>query len=268
MRFTSALGASAFLFSLANAIPIESSTESTYYNTDADPSNDEDLIWSRAAGKLSGKKGDWQATTYESVMSPYTPGESVKIGANLRLQFTPKSTLKDTTQIRLIQYKLPITTPKWDIDSTNKLAWFGWGDDNKPRTITKIDDQMDVFKNEVGKPSTGEGKKRGAKSLTPAFLIDTVREPTNVPEAGKQKQISFTTYAYDMQNKAWLGGVSWGVVIETPAKPAGAKPVARIIGMKLASQEKPGANEKAASEFWMSPDVIKNKPGRVAPPAI
>jgi tetratricopeptide (TPR) repeat protein len=55
-----------------------------------------------------------------------------------------------------------------------------------------------------GKPLAQEGMKSSTTSVN-AYIIDTPREMCRGPA-----NALFTTYAYDLSNSKWLGGVSWG----------------------------------------------------------
>lgn len=184
-----------------------------------------------------GNEGGQDAGNDMLFVGPKKPlSADVIVGANIELRFIPDRYNKPTGSIRLIQFKRPIkpdrvpddapsfrdepgeenttTVDRWNprregatpfrLPHPNhrpyKIARVGFGPNIPRGTPSKL----------IGKALASNGSVVGlGGEVAVAHTIDTPREPTRLCEGEEEKAV-FTVYAYDDDNKLWLGGVSWG----------------------------------------------------------
>lgn len=183
------------------------------------------------------------------------------------------------------------TEEGWAVDACggDVFPYFGWGNDNKARYLdneyeakmkrharpikkgpgaykNKCNIDVDVWrlhdiparsKNGLlvrgtlaelkGEKLAQEGKKFSSGS-EPAFIVDTPREPCRVGNA----EALFTTYAYDLTNNKWLGGVSWGYILSVGTDN---KSHTKLRTLKKRSGGGPLKDEEAKTrEIWKTAD--------------
>lgn len=172
----------------------------------------------------------------------------VVVGANIQLEFTPSPYIESTRSIRLIQFKRPIkpdrlpddapyfakepttknttTVDRWNVGAPNATPFRIQYSESRHKEVGTVEDllghvrglPLEWFKREekegekkeepIVLASSGSAVGMGGR-VVKAHTIDTPREPTKLRE-GEERKAVFTVYAYDDDNKVWLGGVSWG----------------------------------------------------------
>jgi hypothetical protein len=156
--------------------------------------------------------GLWAVALYEAVSTPYLPGCAIVVGANIKLLFTPSTGLASSADIRLLQFKDPIAGATWavDRDGQPRYPYFNWNDEGTPQALVDVGN-MDSLAGEA--LAAGRGSVVQGERSEPAFLVDTPRESVPALPLGAQRGATFTTFAYDLVNGVWLGGVSWGYTL-------------------------------------------------------
>ncbi|ORY68252.1 uncharacterized protein BCR38DRAFT_422555 [Pseudomassariella vexata] len=210
MKFTLPFAVAALLSSLANAAPFPD-TEIGKILPSRETTSDLDK---RVETSVQTPNGLWTATVYKSFINDYDEGDTaVQVGANIRLSFLADSSRKVSNNIKLIQFTYPLTPHNWHVDRGSGAVdpYHAWADASAdaPNTVIDVGGMGDLQKY-VGKPAAGKGNSLGRNGNTEAFLIDTPRELIPIPEPGIPGNAVYTTFAYDIQNSEWLGGVSWG----------------------------------------------------------
>ncbi|MCJ1465703.1 hypothetical protein MMC07_004322 [Pseudocyphellaria aurata] len=110
----------------------------------------------------------------------------------------------------------------------------------------------------LGRPLAREGNY-SSKASNPAHIIDTPREMCHGP-----KVALYATYAYDLDNQKWLGGVAWGYRLYR--EPDGRFRV-ETPGLRKRSGGAPLRDEEGATRsLWMKESPWGPPPGRIPVP--
>lgn len=145
-------------------------------------------------------------------------------GVNIKLVFRPGSALGGSV-VRLLQFKLTsnnTTKGVWEVDRLmqGKCPWFGFTRDGDTLVADAI--PRDVREKNPHLPLGGKKAQQADGKGRPAFLIDTVRDPTRIPQLGGSPiHARFWTFAYDCTRQTWLGGVEWGFSVHPPSRGGG-----------------------------------------------
>jgi hypothetical protein len=142
-------------------------------------------------------QGTWCAVTYESLFG-FVDGSDIVIGADIKLEFSPATSLADTKRIWLIQFVNPIingtrttTEQGWVVDRSADalLPFFGMNSRHESMKLgwSTVRFVKEEWKgNVMAKP----GQKVGY-NIVPAFSIDAPREfcsPSRLVEQGLQQR--------------------------------------------------------------------------------
>jgi hypothetical protein len=155
--------------------------------------------------------GTWRAELYEIASSQFEYDaedgwcDSI-VGVNIKLSFMPT---RKSARIRLLALKHPLHPP-----TSYATPWMGFDNQQQPITLQGNIRFLQSLQPLVGTSRTQEG----IDNTTPDFIIDTVREPMNVPQEGKKDHAVITTFAYEFTSSTWLGGVSWGYTLCGPSQ--------------------------------------------------
>lgn len=179
-------------------------------------------------------------------------------GVNIKLVFSP-GRARAGSIVRLLQFKLTSNNAEkgvWEVDRLmrGKCPWFGFTRDGAALVPDAIPEDLRARNGHLplGRAKAQEADGRGR----PAFLVDTVRDPTRVPRPGSGPVFaSFRTFAYDCTAQAWLGGVEWGFSVHAPRREGGRdgpKPGVRLTPLQLRAERSPAEVEEglAAIEAW------------------
>lgn len=240
MKFTPVWLAASLLSSLGYAAPV------------LDPdSNSDNIVQSRGSGEqVDTASGYWQATVYESFLPvPESDDTGTQPGANIKLEFNPKGSLTDTTAIRLVQFKYPLKPRVWSVDSGSTEPWYGGIGTGDVKTLQSLPNLvLGGLEQFVGSPLAQQGfVSSGGKPVKAAYIIDHPREPVGFPSVGESLIATYTTFAYDVDNQKWLGGVSWGYILRGAAE---RKPSIQLLPLKLRANVAPLSDEAHAAAEW------------------
>ncbi|EWZ30625.1 hypothetical protein BFJ70_g187 [Fusarium oxysporum] len=213
-------------------------------------------------------KGVWEITGYGPYLSsPWTTGDAVIAGANIKVSFLPSNTLKTTPDIRLIQFKNPLiknddSNVKWWVDrrGDNESPFFGWTKDGPTGKLAAKKGTMGALESYWGKSSVQRGSKPASnsnKGPIPAYIIDCPREPIK-PEVGSSETARFTVFAYDFSNSIWLSGIEWGYTLIGPGT-NGESPQVKTTKLQVSSKGPPTPkfDYDPAVNTWNSTHTVK-----------